>query len=127
MQRLAIAILLGIALYTGLVVLQFSVEPSAGMRWHLWVSVFHNICKALEAVAPGMLAGWVAGRSGFTVGLLVGVGAALVSPLAGYPFWGFMPGRIVLLSMVFGMVITPITQIAGGIAGAALRSRHVAL
>src|SRR6185437_8184871 len=119
MQRFLVAVLLGIVLSAAIYALQLAVEPSAGVRWSLQVSIFHGFCKAIEAVLPGFLAGWVARRRGFAAGILVGVGSAIVYPLVAYPVWGFSPLRVVLIYGAVSAVLNAITQSIGGIAGAA--------
>ena len=127
MQRLVAAIFLGIALSAALNALIFALTPGAGVHWRLPFSAFHAITLALAAVLPGFFAGWVAGRSGFLVGLFVGVGVAIISPLVAAPFWGFWPARELLVSMAVGIVTNAITQSVGGTAGATLRRQRVAL
>jgi len=110
MQRLTIAVLLGVSLSAAINAAIFALTPSAGVHWGLPFSIVRAVGLALAAVVPGFLAGWIAGRSGFLVGVLVGVGVAIISPLVASPFWGFWSTREVLVSVAVGIVTNAITQ-----------------
>ena len=123
MQRLVVAILLGITLSAAITAAICGLTPDAHAPWTVSFAIFRNIALAVAAVLPGFLAGWVAGRSGIVAGALVGVGVAVVSPFVAFSFWGFFPVQKVLITIAVGIVTNVITQCVGGVAGETLRRR----
>lgn len=121
-QNIFIAALLGVATYLALFSLgyylgQVAFPSPSPTVWPVWYGISRQILESLVAVAPGFVAGWVAGRSGMLIGAIVGVVNALLTPIAiALSPFGALPfetASSVVLALAIGGVIT------GMVAGAA--------
>lgn len=123
MQRLVIAILLGIAFCTVLTAALLSISPIVANPWPVWYRPARAIADAVLAVMPGLLAGWYAGRSGLLVGAWVGAGSTIASLGVVAWLWGSLPTHDLPASIAAGIVASIITQSIGGLAGESLRKK----
>jgi hypothetical protein len=119
--RVALAIFLGVAAYLTLLALGYYFAqvafPGVPAPWPVWYGVSRHILEALGAVAPGFIGGWVAHRSGITIGATIGILSALATPLAVSLSWMGMPPLGSVVSLVVALAVSGV--ITGGVSGAA--------
>jgi hypothetical protein len=131
-SRIVLGIFLGVAAYLALLAGGYYFAqvafPGVPAPWPTWYGISRYILEALGAVAPGFIGGWVACRSGITVGAIIGVLSALLTPLAISLSWAGMPPLSSAVSIVAALGVGGV--ITGSVAGAAghlLRVRGAAL
>jgi hypothetical protein len=130
-ERIALAIFLGVVVYLALLAVGYYFAqvafPAVPAPWPVWYSICRRILEALGAVAPGFIGGWVACRSGITVGASIGVLSALVTPMAVSMSWVGMPPLDSTISLVAALGVGGvITGAVSGAAGHLLRVRAAA-
>jgi hypothetical protein len=126
MSRVAVRVLLGLFVSACLSGVSFAAIPSQGAPWPLWYSAFRTVSEALLAVAPGFVAGWYIGRSGFLIGAAVGVLVSTTSLLFVWFWWGALPLATAAVSFIFGTLAAVITQSLAGAAGELIRTAKLA-
>jgi hypothetical protein len=95
--------------------------PEGDGPWPQWYSVTTTLASALQDVAPGFVAGWIAARRGLLHGLLVALGVTLAGFIFAQLTFGSVPLQVLLVSVTFGAVASAITQVVAAFAGVAVR------
>jgi len=132
MNSRVLGIGLGVAAYLALLATGYYFAqiafPGVPVPWPIWYGISHHILEALGAVAPGFIGGWVACRSGVTVGATIGVLCALLTPLAVALSWAGMPPLSSTVAIIAALGAGGvITGAVSGAAGHLLRVRGAAL
>jgi hypothetical protein len=119
-SRIPLGIFLGVATYLALLGFGYyfaqAAFPGVSVPWPAWYGISRHVLEALGAVAPGFVAGWVACRSGVTVGAVVGILSALLTPLAVSMSWAGMLPLSSAFSVIAALDIGGI--ITGSVSGA---------
>lgn len=128
---LIVAILGGIAMLVACQVFEFFLAERTSTlgfvhppQYPWWSASAQAVISSVQSVGPGLLAGWLARRSGLAVGVAVGfVGQFAVWGVESFylgidPFIGLEVFRIFVL-----LVTSSFTNGVGGVAGVAIRVR----
>jgi hypothetical protein len=130
MTTRASAIFGGLGLFFALVAILYGLHRLAfsdgGGPYPLWYSTAEVFLRALTAVAPGILVGWLCRTGALATGAIVGViggvaGDLLLTVLFGVPFKEF--GGRIAVHLLATAVASGATNAVGGVAGEALRTR----
>jgi MFS family permease len=108
----------GVALYALIVLLGWNGPPSNSP----WSTFFGPVAAALTAVMPGLVAGYLSGRSGFVIGAIAGVLTSLVvsflSATVNFPpFWE--PEEVTQAFAVQSFAYALVALLTNGVSGIA--------
>ena len=128
--RLLLSLGVGLGVYVGLAIVLYGVHRYAvptGSGWvPAWYTAGELLAKAIIAVVPGFVTGWICKDRGALPGAVVGavggfIDIVMVAALTGIPFRAF--GTRIIVTAVFTSIANALTNAAGGSAGKTLRAR----
>ena len=121
MQRLVAAVLLGIAISAAISLVSYKLMPAQGVMWPLWYGPYRTLSGALLTIAPGLVAGWIAGRKGLLVGAIVGACVTALSLVMLPLVWATISPQLLVTTLIFGGIANISTHSVAGVAGESLR------